>query len=205
MHNDVFKIVVATYSDKSYPVHIDWHCVRALNGYDGIMCPEGHYKIAREKFETDCDDKGLPCPEGKTCYCKPCIEAYEVDVFPWDIEVDGPVTDGRVRCDKMAVCGEVQQTEELVFQAYDNLKRPNATVTAVVHLGQESRNLEVVANAGGFNQYEFKFSNGKRGVAILEVSFDGVQIPESPFRIDVTERHCPMRRMVAVSIGTCST
>jgi hypothetical protein len=99
----------------------------------------------------------------------------------------------------MSRCGEIEQNDAIVFQAYDNLERANATVAALLHLDQESRYLDVMHNAGGFNQYKFTFSYSQRGVAILEVSFDGVQIPESPFRIEVTERECPRRRMVAVS------
>ena len=104
----------------------------------------------------------------------------------------------------MSRCGEVEQNDAIVFQAYDNLERTNATVTALVHFGQESRYLEVIHNAGGINQYEFTFSDRKRGVAILEIFFDGVQILESPFRIEVTERECPRRRMTAVRTRLCT-
>ena len=104
----------------------------------------------------------------------------------------------------MSLCAEAEQNEEIHIHAYDNLKRVNATVMALVHLGQESRYLDVVHNAGGFNQYEFTFSHKKRGVAILEVFFDLVQIPESPFRIQVTEKECPVRGMVAVSTRLCT-
>ena len=104
---------------------------------------------------------------------------------------------------QMSLCGRVQQNDEIVFHAYDNLKRANATVTALVHLGQESRYLDVSRLEGTFNQYEFKFAHRQRGVAILEVSFDGIQIPESPFRIEVIERECPGTRMVAVSTELC--
>lgn len=99
----------------------------------------------------------------------------------------------------MSLCGVAEQNEEIVFHAYDNLERPNATVTTLVHLGQESRYLEVKHSARRLNEYEFAFSHKKRGVAILEVFFDGVQIPESPFRIQVTAAECPIRGMVAVS------
>ena len=104
----------------------------------------------------------------------------------------------------MSICGETEQNEDVAFHAYDNLERENATVTALVNVGQESRYLDVMHNAGGFNQYQFTFAHSKRGVAILEVFFDGVQIPESPFRIEVEEKECPGRRMVAVSTRLCT-
>ena len=99
----------------------------------------------------------------------------------------------------MSLCGEVEQNEEIIFHADDNLKRTNTTVTALIHFGQESRYLDVHRVEGTTDRYWFKFSHRKRGVAILEVFFDGVQIPESPFRIGVTEKQCLLGSMVAVS------
>ena len=99
----------------------------------------------------------------------------------------------------MSLCAKVEQNEDLLLVAYDNLKRTNTTVTALVHLGQESQFLDVAQGEGGSNHYQFHFLHRKRGVAILEVFFDGVQIPESPFRIEVTEKECHLRGMVAVS------
>ena len=123
-----------------------------------------------------------------------------MDIFPWRRDNEGIVSeDYHQRCSKMSLCGKAEQNEELVFHAYDNLRRTNATVTALVHLGQESHYLEVHGNAGGFNQYEFTFSHRRQGVAIMEVFIDGVQIPESPFRVEVVPKTCPRRRMEAVS------
>ena len=99
----------------------------------------------------------------------------------------------------MSLCGKVEQNDELEFHAHDNLQRTNATMTALVHLGQESKYLEVTRIDGRFDHYMFTFSNRKKGVAILEVFVDGVQIPESPFRIEVTEKECLLGGMVAVS------
>ena len=99
----------------------------------------------------------------------------------------------------MSLCGEAEQNEEIIFHADDNLKRANATVTALIHFGQESKYLDVHRVPETTDQYWFKFSHRKRGVAILEVFVDGIQIPESPFRIGVTEKQCPIGSMVAVS------
>lgn len=178
-----------------------WHCERSSSKYDGITCPEGHYKVSEALFEHQCEDAGLTCPEGSLCYCRPCIEAFEMDVFPWDVEKQGQVAEDHPRCGKMSVCGAVEQTETLILHAYDNLERLNATVTALMHFGDESKYLPVTNNVSNhFYEYEFSFSHNMRGVAILEVHINGVQIPESPFRVEVTELHCLGRRMVAVSI-----
>jgi hypothetical protein len=51
--------------------------------------------------------------------------------------------------------------------------------------------------------YEFGFSHSERGVAVVEVFFDGVQIPASPVRVEVAARDCdtdfPAQRKVPVS------
>ena len=101
----------------------------------------------------------------------------------------------------MNLCGAVPQTKEIRFQAQDNRKRDNATVTALIHIGQEERQLSVTETDPFV--YEFGFSHNERGVAILEIFVDEVQIPDSPIRVEVTSRNCdtdfPGKRMVPVS------
>jgi hypothetical protein len=88
----------------------------------------------------------------------------------------------------MDVCGTVEQRKEIIFRAFDSRQRGNATVTALVHLGDEQRDLPV-RQVEPF-LYEFGFSHTERGIAILEVYFDGIQIPESPFQVRVQARDC---------------
>jgi hypothetical protein len=101
----------------------------------------------------------------------------------------------------MDLCGVVPQTKEIRFNAQDNLKRDNATVTALMHIGQDERYLSVIETDPFV--YEFSFSHNKRGVAILEVFVDEVQIPDSPIRVEITGRNCdadyPGKRMIPVS------
>jgi hypothetical protein len=101
--------------------------------------------------------------------------------------------------------GTVEQTKEVTFHAYDNLERVDATVTALMHFGQESKYLPVTRILGErFYEYEFSYSNNMIGVSILEVYIDGVQIPESPFRVEVTELECARQRMFPVRIKLVS-
>ncbi|CAJ1941386.1 unnamed protein product [Cylindrotheca closterium] len=170
--------------------------------HSGMRPAKSHFQVRTMQQDAgfiirDDINSGWHCERASKTYDG--ITSIRVDVFPWDVSVDGAVPKDHDRCGKMSLCGEGEQNEDVVFHAYDNLERTNVTVTALVHLGQESRYLEVIHNAGGFNEYEFIFSYRKRGVAILEVFFDGVQIPESPFRIQVSEMKCPIRGMVAVS------
>jgi hypothetical protein len=104
-------------------------------------------------------------------------------------------------CDKMSLCGTVEQTKEIVFHAFDNRHRDNATVTALMHLSREEKYLPV-RQVEPF-LYEFSFSSSERDVEILEVFVNGIHIPESPFRVQVISRDCdvdfPSQGMVAVS------
>ena len=99
----------------------------------------------------------------------------------------------------MSICGEVQQSDVLNFHIHDNLDRDNVTVTALVHFGQETRSLDISNDPDEEYSYGFVFSQNKRGVAILELSVDGVQVPESPWRVEVIERVCHQSQMTAVS------
>lgn len=175
--------------------------------YDGIICPEGHYRVPKKAFESQCDLVGSPCPEGYTCYCKPCIKAFEVDVLQWNEEDDADGNHSlskREGCDKMVMCGTVEQTRTSVFRIYDNRDRDGAVVTATMHIDHTSTELDVSRVGNESYVYEFTFTDSKVGVGILEIYFDNVQIPESPFRVQVIKRNCeleyPGKGKVAVRI-----
>lgn len=59
-----------------------WSCERNSNYYNGIICPDGYYKVDEGLFASRCDDKGLVCADGYSCFCEPCIKAFDVAVFP---------------------------------------------------------------------------------------------------------------------------
>lgn len=111
--------------------------------------------------------------------------------------------DPHIGCDKMSLCGSVKQTKHVTFRAYDNREREGAKVTAVMHVGKQSLSLPVSKVANESFAYEFSFTDNKLGVGILEVYFNGKQIPESPFRVEVVPRDCakdyPGKGMVPVS------
>ena len=169
-----------------------WQCLRNADFYEGITCPEGHYRVSKEEFKTQCDAAGLPCEDGNSCYCNPCVEAYEVNLYPYSIEGQDEERFERIGsdlgCSKMSVCGVVEQEKEIVYHVYDNLQRDEATVTAEIRLGEVRKDLEVTKIAPFL--YEFEFSKGEPGLAILEVFFDGVNIPESPVQVEVTSSDC---------------
>lgn len=131
---------------------------------------------------------------------------HEVDLFPLDeelaLEADAMVMTLEP-CDKMSLCGTVEQRESIIFRAHDNLERPNATMTALMHVGNGNVDLPVTKIPNDNYSYEFKFSHGQAEVVILEVFMDGVQIPESPVRVQIASRDCeadfPGQLKIAVS------
>jgi len=150
--------------------------------------------VKKSEFEKQCDYIGLSCPEGYTCYCKPCIKAFEVDVVQWSGTGELQEEEGSLGqykgCGKMSMCGSVEQTRVGVFRAFDNRERDDVTVSAIMHVGQETYELPVTQVGNQSFVYEFTFSDEYVGVGILEVYVDDVQIPESPFRVQVVPRDC---------------
>jgi hypothetical protein len=115
-----------------------------------------------------------------------------MNVFPWDSKNDTQSTYEFMRdngCDKMSLCATVEQTKEIVFRTFDNRQRDNATVTALIHLSRGKEKYLPARQIEPF-LYEFSFSSSERGVEILEVYVNGIQIPESPVRVQVISRDC---------------
>ncbi|CAJ1970011.1 unnamed protein product [Cylindrotheca closterium] len=164
------------------------HCARNAEFYGGIVCPAGHYKVSKAVFETQCEQAGAPCPEGHSCYCSPCIQAYEVNVYPYSGEQASEKTGTDLGCGKMSLCGIVEKDKELTYHVYDNLEREDSIVTAVAYLGAITRELPVT-RIGPF-LYKFQLSKSEPGLAILEVLIDGVHIPESPVQVQITSSAC---------------
>lgn len=86
----------------------DWQCPRVTTLYQAVKCPEGHYKVPEGQFDQQCELQGLPCPKekGYSCYCKPCIKAFEVDLFQFDKEHEGTMDAtvvGFGGCDKVRI------------------------------------------------------------------------------------------------------
>jgi hypothetical protein len=193
-----------------------WACVKAATLYDGLDCPIDEYKITESEFNSSCAAIGLPCKAGFSCFCKPCVRAYEVSVFESgngnavtssDWYVNGTQSLKVNGCSKMSLCGQVEQTRLVTFTAIDNKQRPYANVTAVVHVGQNTINMPVTKSVKGNFTYTFDFSQNAVGVAVMEIFFDGLQIPESPLRVEIIARNCdtdyPGRNMAPDQNGIC--
>ncbi|CAB9509368.1 activated protein kinase catalytic subunit alpha-1 [Seminavis robusta] len=182
----------------------DLHCIRGDTLYQDIECPTGHYKVTEDEFNRSCELVGLPCKDGYECYCQPCVQAFEVDVYNYSSvgETTGKKQQG---CDKMSLCGEVQQIKEIVLHMFDNLERADPTIHVIMHLTDRDDILK--ATKLGNHTYEIRWSENKVGVGIVEIFFDGKQIPESPLRVQVVTRDCEIdysgRGMTVVEDGNC--
>ena len=172
----------------------DYKCTRAETVHEAVTCPPGHYKRPKEEFERGCIEAGYECKEGFDCFCRPCVKAHEVNVYSHvpgeeDPHLEGNFDEDSEGCDKMSLCGEVQQAHTITFRAFDNLRRENPKVEVVLHVGDKPKWLPV-KRLNGTYAYEFEIHEKTVGVEIFEVFVDDVQIPTSPIRVDITERDC---------------
>jgi serine/threonine protein kinase len=181
-------------------------CVRSVEIADAVVCPPQHFKKSDEEINAGCGSAGIDC-YGYQCLCSPCVKGYDVDFF-----VVTDLTSNRLitGCDKFAVCGVVEQASVITFRAIDNKARNDAVFIANVIVGDDSESYEMksVTNTS-LVTHEFTFDATSRlaGVVIIQVSADGKQIDESPFRLEIVKRDCDAEtkgaNYVADDIGRC--
>jgi hypothetical protein len=215
VRRSVFRFASGLYVKSGLPIGT-WKCIQASTLYEGISCPVGTYKVKHEIFVKQCAEQGLDCPEGTECFCRPCIQAFEVDVMQYGFDswnqalyeevsenatieealsadlIASTIEAGEdfIGCDKMSLCGKFHQRETAKFVIYDNRERVGSKVSVVMHAGQNTLDLPVTPHPNISFLYEFEYTTNTRGISIMEVFFDGVQIPESPFRIETTRADC---------------
>lgn len=173
-----------------------WQCLRPSNLHEGITCPPGHFKRDIEEFENGCKHIGLTCgAEDHTCFCKPCVKAFDVDVYHLDdrqvdphlVETYGASLPG---CKKMEICGVLKQRESITMRIYDNMLRDGANVTAICTHGDDDHNAIPVTNIPGTYGYEFTITDNQVRVHVVEVFINGILTSQSPIRIAVEEADC---------------
>lgn len=162
-------------------------CVRSSQIFDAIVCPPGYFRRSKEDVSNGCSELGLDC-YGYQCLCRPCIKAFDVDVFPLHSANQSNVQG----CAKFDVCAKVGQRQTVRFRAIDNKKRENGTVTVTLFEGKNTLQFEAAVSKTNPWSYDFSFDTaGTRvGVAIFEVRVDSEQIPESPFRLEIIQADC---------------
>lgn len=177
----------------------NWACTRPEQLYEGITCPEGYFKRNALEFENGCREAGMACDDKKDydCFCKPCIKAFEVDVYEINDRVEDPhllpefYGNSYEGCEKMSICGTFEQGDSLTFRIYDNMQRVGAKVEVLSHSGDSQEKLQTreVPNSRGF-AYEFTVTNKKVEVHVIEILFDGKPISQSPIRVVVEDKNC---------------
>ena len=116
--------------------------------------------------------------------CKPCIASFEVEVFEHreDAVIEEFAADGGRGCPKMSLCGVVEQRKTMTFRLIDRKKRDGAQVRAIIHFDQQTIELGVEMVENVPYNYEISWAGNETGVGLLQLDFDGVQIPESPVK-----------------------
>ena len=172
----------------------EWHCIRPSSFYEGIRCPVGYFKRSHDEFEKGCEHSGLTCKEEHDCFCNPCVKSHEVDVYKHiegaeDKHLQNYFGEERLGCEKMDVCAHVEQTKTIIMRLFDNMHRADPTVRVLVHAGDFSKEIPVT-RIPGTSGYQFSLSEKRVQAQVLEIFFDGEQIPESPIRIIVDDLDC---------------
>jgi serine/threonine protein kinase/ABC-type phosphate/phosphonate transport system substrate-binding protein len=174
----------------------NWACTPPDNVYQGITCPDGYFKRNEQEFLGGCPHVGLNCSDKPTyqCFCKPCVKAHEVDVYyhkkgesdPHLVPFYGEALPG---CDKMAICGTIQQGQSITMRIFDNLERHGAHVEVIAHAGNSQQNL-TVTNLTESYAYEFTVWDNVVQVHIIEILVNGQPISESPVQVVVEPKNC---------------
>lgn len=167
-----------------------WHCASEESLYEDVDCPDGFFKLSEKEFFNSCQDRGLDC-KGRVCFCNPCVKAFEVDVYQiFNGSDNATSTDQNKGCEKMSICGQIEQTKTIVLRVVDNSKRDDVNVEAWMHDDRLTEQVEITSVQSEPYSYEIRWSNNFVEVGVLEIYFDKVQISESPIRIQVEPRDC---------------
>lgn len=170
-----------------------WHCMNPDKVYDDITCPSGYFKRTEHEYLTGCAEAGLEC-HGKDCFCKPCIKAFDVDVYHLkegeaDPHLDENTVESLPGCEKMSVCAEVYQRQSIIMRIFDNMRRENANVSVIVHARNNQSNLQVTKIPGTYG-YEFVVIDNQSRTQVIDIRINGEAISQSPIRVMVLETDC---------------
>ena len=165
------------------------HCARGDALYEDVICPAGTFKLRKKDFERSCELIGMECKEGYQCYCKPCVVPHE-RIFQYF--EDDPDWENAEGCKERSLCGQIEQNKEIVMRIIDNVRRINPKVEARMHFGAKTEELTATEVPDEPWTYEIRFVTEMVAVGILEITFDGEEIPMSPVRVEVIERQCEL-------------
>ncbi|CAE8627347.1 unnamed protein product, partial [Polarella glacialis] len=158
-------------------------CIRSSNFYAHIVCPAGHYKLPDAELAASCSRNGLKCDSEFSCVCKPCAQAFEVQVLPKS-GYSSPIG-----CAKMDICGRVEQGTPLEYVIRDNRRGGEAIITYTLRAqGEMIRG--VAQQQGSSTEFLVTLPTQIQGSHLLEIFMNGRQISESPLIVQVDPRNC---------------
>ncbi len=173
-----------------------WHCTRPTKIFEGITCPEGYYKRDETEFLEGCAHIGLSCDDNPEydCFCKPCVKAHEVDVYYLDIGENDPHLEkfygySLPGCQKMSICGTIEQGDSITLRIFDNMHRQGANVTVEIHAGTTRKTVHA-RNIAGTDAYEFTLSDDTVQAQVIDILINGIAISQSPIRVMVVSADC---------------
>lgn len=92
-------------------------------------------------------------------------------------------------CKKMDVCGSIEQGDSIKLRVFDNMARTEPEVKVFIHAGDRKREAEVT-NIPGTHAYEFSVGDSVVQAQIVEITFDGVPISQSPVQVEINAPDC---------------
>ncbi|KAL3928934.1 MAG: hypothetical protein SGBAC_012428 [Bacillariaceae sp.] len=171
-------------------------CFRPAEFYDQIVCPNGLFKLSPDAMGASCNTTAFSCPDGVDCICKPCFEAFPIEVAPTDEYSAGS------GCTKMSICSTIAQNEVIKYTVVDNQKQEGGRSLWAKTL-EDGIDTEIVIEQGPVpHTYLFSLSTARVGIFILEIYDGDQQIDASPLRVRVEHSDCPANRE-ASDDGVC--
>jgi hypothetical protein len=171
------------------------------------------FQRRESEFDNGCSHIGLPCDDSEsfTCFCRPCVEANEVDVYHLEEGENDPHLNESYDkeypgCDKMEICATIQQGESVTLRIYDNMMRNDTKITVEVHAGGNDKKIQPKP-IPGTSAYEFVVTDREVQVQVIEILVDGKPIATSPIRVVVEDFDCeaanPGENLVPNNMGEC--
>jgi len=152
--------------------------------YDNIVCPTGWVKRTHDDEARQCDllvqsnGTRFQCPNDNhtECLCHPCKFADDVETS----------------CSRMKSCVSAEQLAPIRIHAYDHFERAVGNMSYIFHAdAHHLENVEVGYAIRNGSRYYIDLSSANRGSHILEIFFNGEQVPSSPTIIKIIEKTCP--------------
>jgi hypothetical protein len=185
-------------------------CIKSTDIFDTIVCMPGSFRLAPEAVNTSCAAHGLPCPAGYSCVCEPCAT---LDEDPMTVSIAIASAPANVtECVELQVCVEGTQNAALLvtltdnwFDARDELGlAPVGTVAFKMDTSLADRSAAwLPASGGGGGTWTVVVETPHTGLAILELSIDGVAQTTRHTFVSIVPPVCTGRDAQASLAGYC--